>query len=450
MHGDTQAIIVQSKGHCRAPLSPPKAGLMLPADHPFRIANFRAYWCARFAMTIAQNGMIIVIGWQTYTIARETMSQGAAAAQLGLIGLLQFLPLFVTTPVTGWVADRFDRRMIARLTVSLQLLCALILALATFQAWLALPVLFAVAILLGVARAFAGPAFSALAPNLVPREVLPTAIALSSISWQVGTIIGPAIGGFAYAHAPSGAYWLATGLFGTALISMMLISKVPQPPRSSAHPLRQIVEGLSYVWVNKLIFGTITLDLFAVFLAGTSALLPIYAHDIFKVGPQGLSMLAAAPAVGASVIALFFAIRPLKTNVGPKMLGAVMIYGLATVVFGIAHLVVPAHAYQVGVVALTVAGAADMFSVYIRQSLIQLHTPDDKRGRVAAVSQLTISASNELGEAESGFLAAALGPVGAVLIGGGGAIVVTILWTYLFPGIRAARTFDPPKAETAP
>ena len=419
------------------------------SEHPFRIANFRAYWAARFSMTIAQNAMIIVIGWQTYTIARLTMSPAAAAAQLGLIGLLQFLPLFFSTPITGLVADRLDRRWITRVTVALQLGCALILALATFEGWMSLPVLFTVAVLLGLARAFAGPAFSALTPNLVPREVLPTAIALSSISWQVGTIIGPAVGGFAYAHAQSGAYWLASALFGIALASLMLIGKVAQPPRSSAHPLRQIADGMAYVWRNKLVFGTITLDLFAVFLAGTNALLPIYAHDIFKVGPQGLSLLAAAPAVGAAIVALFFSFRPLKTNVGPKMLIAVLVYGSASVVFGVAHLMVPGHAFKIGIAALAVAGAADMFSVYIRSSLIQLYTPDEMRGRVGAVSQLTISASNELGEAESGFLAAALGPVGAVLVGGGGAIVVTILWTYLFPSLRAARTFDPPETETA-
>jgi len=423
------------------------------AVHPLRIANFRAYWAARFAMTVAQNAMIIVIGWQTYTIARDTMSPAAAAAQLGLIGLLQFLPLFFTTPVTGYIADRFDRRWITRITVTLQLACALVLALATSEGWMSLPVLFSVAVFLGLARAFAGPAFSALAPNLVPREVLPTAIALSSISWQVGTIIGPAIGGFAYAHAQSGAYWLATGLFGLALVSLTLIGRVAQPPRSSAHPLRQIVNGMAYVWHNKLVLGTITLDLFAVFLAGTNALLPIYAHDIFKVGPQGLSLLAAAPAVGASLVAFFFSVRPLKTNVGPKMLGSVLIYGTATIVFGVAHLLVPGFAFQIAVVALAIAGAADMFSVYIRSSLIQLYTPDEMRGRVGAVSQLTISASNELGEAESGFLASMLGPVGAVLVGGGGAIVVTILWTYLFPSIKNAKTFDPPdeqKLEAVP
>lgn len=409
--------------------------------HPLRIADFRAYWAARFAMTLAQNAMIIVIGWQTYTIARETMkmSESASAAQLGLIGLLQFLPLFFTTPVTGWVADRFDRRWIARATLTLQAACALILALVTYEGAMSLPVLFSVAVLLGLGRAFAGPALGALAPNLVPREVLPTAIALSSTSWQVGTIIGPALGGYAYSVTPSAAYFMATGLFAIALGCMMLIGPVARTVAiASAHPLRQIADGLAYVWHNKLVLGAITLDLFAVFLAGTSALLPIYAYDILKVGPQGLSLLAAAPAAGASLTAIFFSVRPLSTNVGPKMLGAVIVYGAATIVFGLSHVM------ALSLVALAVAGAADMFSVYIRSSLIQLHTPDDKRGRVGAVSQLTISASNELGEAESGFLASALGPLGAILVGGGGAIVVTILWTYLFPALRNARTFDPP------
>lgn len=411
------------------------------APHPLRIPQFRAYWAARFSMTIAQNAMIIVIGWQTYTIARTTMSPAGAAAQLGLIGLLQFIPLFVTTPITGWVADRFDRRWITRCTVTLQALCALTLALVTYTEGMTLPVLFSIAVLLGVGRAFAGPAFGALAPNLVPRAVLPTAIALSSISWQIGTIIGPAIGGFAYAAAPWGAYAVATALFLTALLALFTIGPVPRSiTPSKAHPIRQIIDGLAYVGQNKLVLGAITLDLFAVFLAGTSALLPIYAHDILKVGPQGLSLLASAPAAGASVVALFFSFRPIKTNVGPKMLGAVLVYGTATVVFGLSQIM------ALSLVALAVAGAADMFSVYIRQSLITLHTPDDKRGRVGAVSQLTISASNELGEAESGFLASALGPVGAVLVGGGGAIVVTILWTYLFPSIRNAKTFDPPKS----
>lgn len=414
---------------------------MTTSVHPFAIANFRAYWAARLAMTLAQNGMIIVVGWQTYTIARATMSPSAAAAQLGLIGLLQFLPLFASTPITGWVADRFDRRWITRVTVTLQLACALTLAIVTYENAMTLPVLFSVAVALGIARAFAGPAFSALAPNLVPREVLPTAIALSSISWQMGTIVGPAIGGYAYSWTPSAAYFLAAGLFALALVGLFLIGPVARSIAvRKGNPLRQIADGLAYVGQNKLVLGAITLDLFAVFLAGTSALLPIYAHDILKVGPTGLSALAAAPAVGAALVALIFSFRPLKTNVGPKMLVSVLIYGTATVVFGLST------AMPLSLIALAIAGAADMFSVYIRQSLIQLYTPDDKRGRVGAVSQLTISASNELGEAESGFLASALGPVGAVLVGGGGAIVVTVLWTFLFPSIRRARTFDPPQA----
>lgn len=414
------------------------------AVHPLRIADFRAYWLARFCMTVAQNGLILVVGWQTYTIARETMSPAAAAAQLGMIGLLQFVPLFVTTPVTGYVADRFDRRWIARCTVSLQLGCALVLAFVTGAHAMSLPVLFAVAVALGVARAFAGPAFSALAPNLVPRESLPTAIALSSISWQVGTIIGPALGGYAYAQAPPAPYFLAVALYLVALVCMFTIGPIARVPRDAArHPLRQIADGLAYVWQNKMVLGTITLDLFAVFLAGTSALLPIFAHDILHVGPQGLSELAAAPAVGAALTAIFFSFRPIKTGVGPKMLGAVIVYGVATVIFGLST------AMPLSLAALSVAGAADMFSVYIRSSLIQLYTPDAMRGRVGAVSQLTISASNELGEAESGFLASLAGPVGAVLVGGGGAIVVTLAWTYLFPVIRRANSFEPPESGRA-
>jgi len=253
----------------------------------------------------------------------------------------------------------------------------------------------------------------------------------------VGTVIGPAIGGYAYAITPSAAYFTAAVLFAIGLVSFFLVGPVPRTlAAAAARPMQQIADGLKYVWQNKLVLGAITLDLFAVFLAGTSALLPIYAHDILKVGPTGLSELAAAPGVGAALTALWFSIRPLRTNVGPKMLGAVIVYGTATVIFGISTLM------PLSLVALGIAGAADMFSVYVRASLIQLYTPDEKRGRVGAVSQLTISASNELGEAESGFLASAFGPVGAVVVGGGGAILVTILWTFLFPELRKARTFD--------
>jgi MFS family permease len=409
---------------------------------PLRIPAFRAYWVARLSATLAQYAMILIIAWQVYSIARDPMGMDMgierAALQLGLIGLFQFLPLFFLTPVVGWVADHVDRRNVARAAVALQILCAGALAAFTWAETISLPILFTVAVVLGIARAFNGPALSALAPNLVPREVLPNAIALSSIAWQSGMIVGPAIGGYSYAVFPPAAYIASTALFLVALVFLSLIGPVERSPIDrKRHPVRQTIDGLHYVWNNKLVLGAITLDLFAVLLAGATALLPIYARDILAVGATGLSQLAAAPAAGAALTALYFSFRPLKTAVGPKMLWAVAVFGLATIIFGLSKWM------PLSLAALFVAGAADMFSVYIRQSLIQLHTPDEKRGRVAAVSLLTISASNELGEAESGFLAAIIGPVTAVVAGGVGAIAVVALWAWRFPELRLASSFEP-------
>ena len=410
------------------------------APHPFRIHNFRVYWLSRLSMTLGQYAMLLIIGWQTYNIARDAgMGVGEASGQLALIGLLQFLPLFLLTPFSGLAADRLNRKTVARTMVALQAVCAGILGWFTWQGAMDLPVLFAVAVLLGIGRAFAGPALSALAPNLVPREVLPNAIALSSIAWQVGMIVGPAIGGYLYDANPPLPYAAALGLFAVALISLGLIGDVPRSPITGAQrPIGQVVDGLRYVWRNKVVLGSITLDLFAVFLAGATALFPVYARDILEVGAPGLSQLAAAPAVGAALTALFFSFRPLKTAVGPKMLGAVAIFAVATIVFGLSETM------PLSLAALFVIGAADMFSVYIRQSLIQLHTPDDKRGRVSSVSLLTISASNEFGDFFSGSLAFLIGPVAAVVSGGAGALVVVAAWTGLFPELRRARTFEPP------
>ncbi|EQA97031.1 MFS transporter [Sphingobium baderi] len=420
------------------------------AHHPLRYSNFRAYLAGRFAAVLAQYGMMIVLGWQAYNIARETMSPSGAAAQLGLIGLAQFLPLFFLTPVTGWVADHFDRRMITRITLFLLALSSGLLAFATWEGWVSLPLIFGIAAIVGIARAFNGPAYSALAPNLVPREVLPNAIAISSVVWQTGMIAGPALGGYAYAVEPWGAYALASGLFACSLIGMMLIGPVPQPPRdTSRHPIRQMVDGFAYVRTNRLVLATITLDLFAVLLAGATALLPVYARDILHVGSAGLGHLAAAPGIGAGITALYFSFRPMKKEVGLKMLGAVVLFGLATIAFGCTAFLPRAIAVEAGIAALIVLGSADMVSVYVRQSLIQLHTPDAMRGRVSSLSQLTISASNELGEAESGFLAALVGPIAAVIGGGIGAIVITLVWARLFPELRLARTFDPPDIREA-
>ena len=418
--------------------------------HPLRFGNFRAYLWSRFAAVLAQYAMMTILGWQAYNIARGTMSTSGAAAQLGLIGLVQFLPLFFLTPLTGWVADHFDRRYISRITLFILIAASGLLAMATYEGWISLPLIFGIAAVVGVTRAFNGPAYSALAPNLIPRDVLPNAIAIASVAWQTGMIAGPALGGYAYAIEPWGAYAAASGLFALAWVGMMMIGPIPQPPRDTTrHPVRQMLDGLTYVQSNRLVLASVTLDLFAVLLAGATALLPVYARDILHVGSRGLGHLAASPAIGAGLVALFFSIRPMQREVGVKMLAAVIIFGLATILFGCTAFLPTTIAMEVGIGALVTLGAADMVSVYVRQSLIQLHTPDAMRGRVSSLSQLTISASNELGEAESGFLAALVGPVVAVIGGGIGAIIITLLWTRLFPELRLARTFDPPDIREA-
>ena len=409
---------------------------------PLQIPAFRAYWLARLTATIAQMAMIVIIGWQVYDIARETMGLKEAALMLGVIGLVQFVPLFALTLVSGWTADRLDRRWVARGAILLELLCAAALALLAWQDATTLYALFAIAALLGVARAFAGPALGALAPNLVPREILPKAIALSSIAWQAGAIAGPALGGYLYAAAPLAPYAMSAILFAVALIGLFAIGPVARPEIDrNAHPWTQMVEGLRYVRRNRLVLGAISLDLFAVLLGGATAMLPVFARDVLQAGPEGLGHLRAAPAVGATLTAAWFAIRPLKTNVGAKMLVAVAVFGAATIVFGLST------SMPLSLACLFLLGAADMLSVYVRQSLIQINTPDAMRGRVGAVSTLFISASNELGEAESGFLAALVGPVVGVVGGGIGATIVVALWAWRFPELRLARSFAAPNLE---
>jgi MFS family permease len=415
------------------------------AVHPFRIPAFRAYLLSRLLGTVALAGQGIIIGWQVYDLARATMDIREAAFLLGMIGAAQFVPLFLLTPVVGLAADTFDRRWIVRATTLLLVLNAAMLGVLTWLDMLGLPALFAAAVFVGIARAFSGPAYSALAPNLVPRESLPTAIAISATTWQVGTIAGPSVGGVLYAIHPDVAYGTITALFAAALALMFLIKRVPQPAREpDRHPIARILDGFAYVRRNRLVLATITLDLFAVLLAGSTALLPIFARDILHVGPVGLGALAAAMGVGAAVTATWFSIRPMHEDVGVKMLASVVIFGVAVIAFGLST------NFLLSLAALAVAGSADMVSVYVRSSLIQLHTPDAMRGRVGAVSQLTISASNELGEAESGLLASLLGPVGAVVFGGVGAIAVTLLWARLFPELRLAKTFDPPEIVLVP
>jgi MFS family permease len=413
---------------------------MVAATSPFAYRDYRFLWAARFMSNIAQNAMVVVIGWQVYDIARRTMDPHDAAFRLGLIGVVQFLPLALLTLITGWTADRIDRRWIARTVLVGETACAGALAWMAAQGTTTLEAIYLIAAALGVCRAFAQPALGALAPNLVPAEILPKAIAASSIAWQVGAIAGPALGGYLYAGEHWLPYTVSTTLFLLSSLAMIGIRPVPRTSLDRrANPWRQMVDGLHYVRRNRLVLGAISLDLFAVLLGGATAMLPIYARDILKVGADGLGNLRAAPAVGSALTAFVFAVRPLQRNVGVKMLCAVAMFGAATVVFGLSRSV------PLSLLCLAVLGACDMLSVFVRQSLIQIYTPNDMRGRVGAVSSLFISGSNELGEAESGLLASLIGPVPAVVLGGFGAIGVVLLWSRLFPELAAARTFEPPK-----
>jgi len=405
--------------------------------HAFGYRDYRLFWTARLCSTLAQSCMVVIIGWQVYDLARRTMDTRQASLQLGLIGLAQFLPLFSLVLVTGWVADRVDRRFVVRSTTGLLLLCTAALCGLTYTRHIALLPIFIIAMLLGVARAFSAPASSAIAPNLVPAEVLPSAIATNSIAGRIGVIVGPSMGGYLYAWAPAMPYLFSACLFAISLSCFLLLRPIERSAIDrSRNPWRQMVEGLAFVRHNRLVLGAISLDLFAVLLGGATAMLPVYARDILHVGPSGLGHLRAAPAVGAILTALWFTFRPLRNRVGIKMLAAVAVFGAGTVGFGLSRNL------ALSLVCLVVLGAADMLSVYVRQSLIQLFTPNEMRGRVGAVSSLFVSASNELGEAESGFLAALIGPVAAVVGGGIGSIIITMLWARWFPALRLAEKFD--------
>lgn len=415
------------------------ATLPLPSS-PLAYRDYRLYWLSRFCAVMSTMAIVVVLGYQLYDTARTDygMTVREASLQLGLLGLAQFVPLALLTPVAGWAADRFDRRLVARLANTIDMGIALALAAMTASDAVTLPLLFLMAALHGIARVFVGPAMSAIVPNIVPPEILPRAIAMNSIAWQSASVIGPAVGGIMYASDNALPYWTSAALMAVATVLVSFIRPfATRTIKGEAHPFRQMIDGLSYTWNERFLLGAITLDLFAVLLAGATALLPVYARDILQVGPEGLGYLRAAPALGAAALALWFSFRPLKNNVGLKMLWAVVVFGIATIGFGLSK------DFFLSMACLVVLGGSDMLSVYVRSSLVQLNTPDDMRGRVGAVSNLAISSSNELGELQSGVAAALLGPVGAVVFGGLGAIGVTALWAWLFPELRNARTFEP-------
>jgi len=292
--------------------------------------------------------------------------------------------------------------------------------------------LLAVAAVFGAARAYFSPAITALGPMLVPRVLLPRAIAWNSLAWQSASIAGPAVGGLLVAISPGAAYGATLGLYLSAAIALLMIRGNTQPQVQPGSRWTLVKEGLAYVWSTKVVFGAISLDLAAVILGGATALLPAFARDILRVGPEGFGLLRSGPAMGATVVGLILSVRPIRSKAGVIMFTGVAVFGAATVVFGLSRSLV------LSVLALAILGGADMLSVFVRQTLVQLVTPDPMRGRVAAVSTLFIGASNELGEFESGVAARFLGPVGAAVFGGVGALIVTGAWAKMFPALRKA------------
>jgi MFS family permease len=403
------------------------------STNPFRIPAFSLFFTTRLLTTLAGQAMGVAVAWQVYAIAREQgFDVKRSALYLGLIGLAQFLPVFVLTLPAGEMADRRDRRGIVAVCLLVSAACAgAFLALAArghppFWA------LFSIAAVLGASRAFLAPASQAIGPMLVPRETLPRAIAVNSLAFQAGAIAGPGFGGLLVGVSPVLAYATALILFLGGTASLLLIRADTKPQAQAGSRWALMKEGLVWVWKTRIVFGSISLDLVAVLLGGATALLPIYAKDILHVGPQGFGLMRAAPAVGAAVMALVLSNWHVKRHAGPWMLASVAVFGLATVVFAVSPW------FWLTLPALVVLGASDMISVYIRSTLIQIVTPDAMRGRVSAVSMLFIGASNELGEFESGVAARILGAVGAALFGGVGSLATVGIWAWWFPDLRKA------------
>lgn len=400
--------------------------------HPLQIADFRAFWTSRLCGVLGTSAQSAAIAWQVYEIARRTQGVAESALYVGLIGLAQFITLFAFTLPAGIVADRHDRKTI----VSLVLLAQLLLSLGFF-AYSFIPHppfwgLFALSAVLGACRAFSAPASSAIGPMLVPKHILPKAIAVNSMAFQTGLIVGPALGGVLVGFSPRFAYGFCAGLCLIASLLILTIKTPTAPDAPSGSKMTMLKEGMIYIWSNKVILGAISLDLFAVLLGGAIALMPIYVKDILHAGPQAFGILRASPAIGAIITSFILSWSPIRRHAGPWMFGGVAIFGVSTIVFGVSEMI------WVSIVAMIVLGAADMISVYVRGTLVQIVTPNHMRGRVASVSYLFIGASNELGEFETGVMARLMGPVNAALFGGIGSLIVTGAWIKLFPALYKA------------
>ncbi|RUM09889.1 MFS transporter [Rhizobium chutanense] len=397
----------------------------------FRHSSYTRFFFARFLLSFSQQIVSVAVGWQMY-------DQTGKAIYLGLIGLVQFLPSLLLILVTGSVADRHNRRAIAALCSLVSALCTLALLIMTLMgSFTPLPV-FVVLLIFGIERAFMSPAVQSLAPNLVPEHALSNAIAWNSSSWQLAAITGPVLGGLLYGVSASTAYTVAVifSVLGAALLYM--IPKPEQKTTGEAKSWAMILGGFSFIRAEKVVLGAISLDLFAVLLGGATALMPIFARDILTLGPWGLGLLRAAPGLGAIVMAIFLAAYPLKHRAGLYMFIGVALFGMGTIIFGVSTNT------EVSIAALALMGAADMVSVYVRESLIALWTPDQLRGRVNAVNMVFVGASNELGEFRAGTMASIFGAVPAVVIGGIGTLAVAAIWASSFPKLRQIDTLDAP------
>ncbi|MBB5198443.1 MFS family permease [Glaciimonas immobilis] len=363
---------------------------------------------------------IVAVGWQVYQMT-------GSAFDLGIVGLVQFLPALFLALVVGHVADRYDRRTIARICLFIEGVAAAALAIGSVQGWLTKDAILIIVFIIGATRAFESPTMQALVPGLVPPRLLPRAVAWAASATQTAVIIGPALGGFIYAIGASAVYAISSALL---LLASVLVSRIRIEtvlPKREPATLTSLFAGIAFIRSRPAVLGAISLDLFAVLLGGATALLPIFAHDILATGPLGLGLLRSAPALGALSVGLYLTRRPLTKRVGRSMFIAVAIFGVATVVFALSR------SMTISLIALAVLGASDMISVVVRSSFVQLETPDAMRGRVSAVNSVFIGTSNQLGEFESGITAAWVGPVPAVLFGGIGTLVVVALWIRLFP-----------------
>jgi MFS family permease len=404
----------------------------------FQFTGFRLYQIARFCIVFCTEMQSVAVGWQVYEITKRPLD-------LGLTGLVQFLPGMCLFLVGGHSADRFDRRKLltacyAGYGISSALLLSVTLRFQFFHRTPSVLPIFAILAVVGVVRSFSMPTSRALLPQLVPDEYFQSAVAWNSGVFQCATILGPALGGVLYAvsRGPALVYAVAVLSAITAVLTTLKIQVRSRPRPREPFTMQTILAGFRYLRSHKLVLGSISLDLFAVLLGGAVALLPVYAKEILKTGPWGLGLLRSAPGIGAGIMALLIAYQPIRKRAGATMLWCVAGFGLFTIVFGLSR------SLPLSLISLFFVGAADMVSVVVRGVLIQIETPDEMRGRVNAVDMIFIGASNELGEFESGLAAQWLGAVPAVVLGGVGTILVTVLWAWMFPELRRADTLARP------